>query len=126
MSEIQSACLSHPERCIIGHPFNPPHLVPLVEVVGGAITAPRAIRQAMSFYRSIGKRPVHLRREVVGHVANRLQAALQREIIYLIGQGIPNLARMALIAHNEWLENIVADTSDEPYPVKVMNNKPSR
>jgi hypothetical protein len=92
MSEIQSGCLSHPERCVIGHPFNPPHLVPLVEVVGGAITAPQAIRQAMSFYRSIGKRPVHLRREVVGHVANRLQAALQREIINLIAQGVVDVA----------------------------------
>src|SRR5207253_4646398 len=67
MSEIQSGCPSHPERCVIGHPFNPPHLVPLVEVVGCAITAPQAIQQPMSFYRSIGKRPVHLRREVVGH-----------------------------------------------------------
>lgn len=92
MSEIQSACLSHPERCVIGHPFNPPHLVPLVEVVGGAMTAPQAVRQAMSFYSSIGKRPVHLRREVVGHVANRLQAALQREMIYLIAQGVVDVA----------------------------------
>src|SRR2546425_12949599 len=70
MSVTQSAC-AHPERCVIGHPFNPPHMIPLVEVVGGAKTSPEAVRRAIEFYASIGKKPIHLRKEVVGHVANR-------------------------------------------------------
>ena len=86
MSVIQSGC-KHPERVLIGHPFNPPHLIPLVEVVGGNKTSPEAIQQAMAFYASIGKKPIHLRKEFPGHVANRLQAALYREIVYLIEQG---------------------------------------
>jgi 3-hydroxyacyl-CoA dehydrogenase len=91
MSVMQSAC-KHPERCVIGHPFNPPHLIPLVEVVGGSKTSPETIRRAMDFYASIGKKPIHLRKEVVGHVANRLQAALYREIVYLIEQGVLDVA----------------------------------
>jgi 3-hydroxyacyl-CoA dehydrogenase len=87
MSVMQSAC-KHPERCVIGHPFNPPHVVPLVEVVGGEKTSAEAIAQAISFYSSIGKKPIHLRKEVVGHVANRLQAALYREVVHLIEQGV--------------------------------------
>lgn len=87
MSTIQSGC-NRPERCVIGHPFNPPHIIPLVEVVGGAKTSPETIQHTLSFYSSIGKKPIHVRKEVVGHVANRLQAALYREIVYLIGQGV--------------------------------------
>jgi carnitine 3-dehydrogenase len=87
MSEIQAQC-RHPERTVIGHPFNPPHLIPLVEVVGGQKTAPEAIQVAISFYASIGKRPIHLKKELPGHVANRLQAALYREIVYLIEQDV--------------------------------------
>src|SRR4029079_7692343 len=86
-SVIQSAC-KHPERVIVGHPFNPPHIVPLVEVVGGTKTSPEAIRQAMRFYASIGKKPIHLRKELPGHVANRLQAALYREMLHLIEQDV--------------------------------------
>lgn len=91
MSVMQSAC-KHPERCVIGHPFNPPHVIPLVEIVGGTKTSPEAIQQAISFYSSIGKKPIYLRKEVVGHVANRLQAALYREIVYLIEQGVVDVA----------------------------------
>jgi 3-hydroxyacyl-CoA dehydrogenase len=87
MTVIQSRC-KRPERCVIGHPFNPPHVIPLVEVVGGDKTSPDAIRQAMTFYASIGKRPVYLRKAFPGHVANRLQAALYREILYLVQQGV--------------------------------------
>jgi carnitine 3-dehydrogenase len=86
-SVMQSAC-KHPERVIVGHPFNPPHIVPLVEVVGGTKTSPEAIQRAMRFYASIGKKPIHLRKELPGHVANRLQAALYREMLYLIEQGV--------------------------------------
>jgi 3-hydroxyacyl-CoA dehydrogenase len=87
MSVIQSGC-KHPERCVIGHPFNPPHIIPLVEVVGGNKTSPEAIQQAVTFYASIGKKPIHLRKELPGHAANRLQAALYKEVVYLIEQGV--------------------------------------
>ncbi len=86
-SVIQSKC-KHPERVVIGHPFNPPHIVPLVEVVGGSKTSPDAIQQAMAFYTSIGKKSIHVKKELPGHVANRLQAALYREILYLIEQDV--------------------------------------
>src|SRR6201991_308920 len=86
-SVIQSDC-RHPERVIVGHPFNPPHIIPLVEEVGGSKTSPEAIEQAMRFYSSIGKKAIHLHKELPGHVANRLQAALYREMLYLIEQGV--------------------------------------
>jgi 3-hydroxyacyl-CoA dehydrogenase len=88
MSEIQSACELHPERCVIGHPFNPPHLVPLVEIVGGAKTSEATIQRAAEFYTSIGQRTVRLKKEMPGHVANRLQAALAREVYYLVSEGV--------------------------------------
>jgi 3-hydroxyacyl-CoA dehydrogenase len=87
MDVIQSKC-KRPERCLIGHPFNPPHIVPLVEVVGGAKTSPEAIVRAMAFYSEIGKQPIHLRKALPGHVANRLQAALYREVLYLIQEDV--------------------------------------
>jgi carnitine 3-dehydrogenase len=88
MDVIQSSCKHHPERCVIGHPFNPPHVIPLVEVVGGAKTSDAVIERAMAFYASIGKKPIRLRKAVPGHVGNRLQAALYREVLYLIQQGV--------------------------------------
>ena len=91
MSVMQSAC-KHPERCVIGHPFNPPHVVPLVEVVAGEKTSPETVQRAIEFYTSIGKKPIHVRKEVVGHVANRLQAALYREVVYLIEKGVLDVA----------------------------------
>jgi 3-hydroxyacyl-CoA dehydrogenase len=92
MSEIQSECRLHPERCVIGHPFNPPHLVPLVEIVGGAKTSEATIERAMAFYTALGKETVRLRKEVPGHVANRLQAALAREVYYLVVEGVVSVA----------------------------------
>jgi carnitine 3-dehydrogenase len=86
-SVIQSG-MKRPERCLIGHPFNPPHIIPLVEVVGGAKTAPAAIEQAIAFYKSIGKKAIRLNKEIPGHVANRLQVALYKEVLYLIEQGV--------------------------------------
>ena len=65
----------HPERILVGHPFNPPHIIPLVEVVGGTKTSPEAIQQALAFYASIGKKPIHLKKELPGHVGNRLHGA---------------------------------------------------
>jgi 3-hydroxyacyl-CoA dehydrogenase len=92
MSEIQSACRSHPERCVIGHPFNPPHLVPLVEIVGGAKTSEETIQRAAEFYTALGKRTVRLHKEVPGHVANRLQSALSREVYHLVAEGVVTAA----------------------------------
>jgi carnitine 3-dehydrogenase len=86
-SVMQSAC-KHPERVLVGHPFNPPHIIPLVEVVGGSKTSPDAIQQAIAFYASIGKRPILLNKEIPGHVANRLQIALYKEVLYLIEQDV--------------------------------------
>ena len=88
MSEIQSGCRSHPERCVIGHPFNPPHVVPLVEIVGGAKTSEDTIQRATAFYVAMGKRPIRLHKEVPGHVANRLQSALSREVYHLVSEGV--------------------------------------
>jgi carnitine 3-dehydrogenase len=88
MDIIQSACKQHPERCVIGHPFNPPHVIPLVEVVGGTKTSEAVIERAMTFYASIGKKPIRLHKAVPGHVGNRLQMALYREVLYLIQQGV--------------------------------------
>ena len=88
MSEIQSDCRLHPERCVIGHPFNPPHLIPLVEIVGGGKTSEATIQRASEFYTSLGKQTVRLRKEVPGHVANRLQAALAREVYYLVAEDV--------------------------------------
>ena len=93
MSEIQVGLPHlHPERCVIGHPFNPPHLVPLVEIVGGAKTSEATIQRAAEFYTSLGKQTVRLRKEVPGHVANRLQAALAREVYYLVADGVVSAA----------------------------------
>jgi len=78
----------HPERILLGHPFNPPHLIPLVEVCGGEKTAPGAVLRTIEFYRSIGKKPIHLKKEMEGHVANRLQAALWQEAFYLVKEGV--------------------------------------
>jgi 3-hydroxyacyl-CoA dehydrogenase len=92
MSEIQLGAIIHPERCVIAHPFNPPHLIPLVEIVGGKKTSEATIQRAAEFYTSIGQRTVRLNKEMPGHVANRLQAALAREVYYLVSEGVVNAA----------------------------------
>jgi 3-hydroxyacyl-CoA dehydrogenase len=103
ISHLQARC-SHPERCVTAHPFNPPHLIPLVEVVGGDRTSAATIDQAMEFYRSIGKFPIHVRTEVIGHVANRLQAAVFREAIHLVYSGVASAADVdAAIAYGPGL-----------------------
>ena len=91
ISDIQQTC-ARPERVVLGHPFNPPHLIPLVEVGGGQRTAPEAVAQAMAFYAYIGKRPIHVRREIKGHIANRLQAALWREAFHLVNEGVATVS----------------------------------
>ena len=87
MDVIQSGC-KRPERCVIGHPFNPPHIIPLVEVVGGAKTSEETIQRSIDFYAAIGKKPVRLYKALPGHVANRFQAALYKEVLYLVQQGV--------------------------------------
>jgi carnitine 3-dehydrogenase len=72
------------ERYVVGHPFNPPHLIPLVEVVGGRGTAAEVVDWTVCFYAALGKRPIRIRREMPGHVANRMQVALYREAIHLV------------------------------------------
>ena len=92
MSAIQTGCKLHPERCVIGHPFNPPHLIPLVEIVGGQLTSEATIARVTAFYDGLGKRTVRLHKEMPGHVANRLAAALFREIVYLVSEGVLSVA----------------------------------
>ena len=91
-SAIATACAAHPERVLVGHPFNPPHLLPLVEVVPGEKTGESAVDQAMAFYTALGKKPIRLRHELPGHVANRLQAALWREAYSLVDRGVATVA----------------------------------
>jgi carnitine 3-dehydrogenase len=97
---IQASCERHPERVVVGHPFNPAHLVPLVEVVGGERTSEEAIERAIGFYAAVGKRPIHLRAELPGHLANRLQAALWREAYSLVDRGVASVRDVdTAIAH---------------------------
>jgi 3-hydroxyacyl-CoA dehydrogenase len=91
VSGMQSGC-AHPERVVLGHPFNPPHLIPLVEVIGGERSSADTVERTMAFYTAIGKRPIHVKREVKGHIANRLQAALWREAFHLVEQGVASVA----------------------------------
>jgi 3-hydroxyacyl-CoA dehydrogenase len=90
-SAIARGCPAHPERVVIGHPFNPPHLIPLVEVVPGERTTDEAVDSAMAFYAAVGKRPIRLRQELPGHVANRLQAALWQEAYSLVERGVASV-----------------------------------
>jgi 3-hydroxyacyl-CoA dehydrogenase len=92
MSEIQKGAATHPERCVIGHPFNPPHLIPLTEIVGGAKTSEATIQRVAEFYTSIGQKTVRVNKELPGHVANRLQSALAREVYYLVAEGVVSAA----------------------------------
>jgi 3-hydroxyacyl-CoA dehydrogenase len=90
-STIQRAC-RHADRVLVGHPFHPAHLVPLVEVVPGKQTSPAAVETAMAFYARVGKRPIRVNMELPGHVTNRLQAALWREAYSLVERGAATVA----------------------------------
>ncbi|MDF9620428.1 L-carnitine dehydrogenase [Pseudomonas entomophila] len=79
---------THPERCVVGHPFNPVYLLPLVEIVGGRNTSPDAIEAAKTIYTALGMRPLHVRKEVPGFIADRLLEALWREALHLINDGV--------------------------------------
>jgi carnitine 3-dehydrogenase len=86
MSEMQDKC-AHPERTVVGHPFNPPYLIPLVEVVGGTSTSPDTVAWASDFFRFAGKSVITMDREVPGFIANRLQEALWREALHMVAAG---------------------------------------
>lgn len=96
-SSFQDACERHPERVLVAHPFNPPHLIPLVEVVGGRLTAEEPVETVMGLLRRLGRTPVRIHRELPGHVANRLQAALWREAYHLVGEGVVSVADLDLL-----------------------------
>lgn len=86
-SSLQSKC-RHPERVVVGHPFNPVYLLPLVEVVGGEQTSKEAVERAIRFYESLDMKPLHVRKEIDGHLSDRLQEALWRENLHLIAEGV--------------------------------------
>ena len=88
-SEIQSD-LSHPERFVIGHPFNPVYILPLVEVVGGSKTSTKTIKDVKDFYKSMGMYPLEVRKEIEGYLSDRLQEAQWREILHLVKDGVAN------------------------------------
>src|SRR5690606_4197017 len=89
-SELQAGRRG-PERYVVGHPFNPPHLIPLVEVVGGRATDPAVVDWTVAFYAALGKRPIRIKREMPGHVANRMQVALYREAIHLVLEDVASI-----------------------------------
>ena len=90
LSEMQDGW-KDPGPLVLGHPFNPPHLIPLVEVMGNARTRPGAVDIAERFYAEVGKVTIRVNKEVPGHVANRLQAALWREAIHLVVEGVASV-----------------------------------
>jgi 3-hydroxyacyl-CoA dehydrogenase len=90
VSEIQAGA-RHPERIVLGHPFNPPHLIPLVEVGGGKLTSGQNVTEAMAFYAKTGKKAIRIHKEVKGHIANRLQVALWQEAISLVQRGVASV-----------------------------------
>ncbi len=98
MTDIQARCPT-PERTVVGHPFNPPYLLPLVEIVGGAKTSPDVVRWTEAFYRAAGKAPLVLDKEIPGFIATRLQEALWREALHMVanGEATPEQIDQALI-----------------------------
>ncbi|HLU03751.1 MAG TPA: 3-hydroxyacyl-CoA dehydrogenase NAD-binding domain-containing protein, partial [Advenella sp.] len=90
VSRMQSQC-RYPQRCVLGHPFNPPHVIPLVEVVGGEQTSEDTIERTLDFYRAVGKHPIRLNKEIAGHIANRLQAAVWREVMHLVNENVASV-----------------------------------
>jgi 3-hydroxyacyl-CoA dehydrogenase len=86
-SELQAE-MTAPERLVIAHPFNPAHLIPLVEVIGGRQTSPETVEWTMSLMRRIGKKPIKLEREMTAYLANRLQFALLREAVHCLAEGV--------------------------------------
>ena len=94
---ISAKRMKDASRVLLGHPFNPPHLIPLVEVVPGERTSKEALKATMAFYTAVGKKPVIIEKEILGFVANRLQAALMRESVYLVSAGYVSMENLDLI-----------------------------
>lgn len=94
-SDLQQG-LDYADRFVIGHPFNPPHILPLVEVVGGVLTSEKTVQIAYDFYASVGKQPIKLHKERLGHLANRIQAAVWRESIDAVASGQASVADVEL------------------------------
>lgn len=90
LSEMQGGW-KNPNRFVLGHPFNPPHLIPLVEIMGNEKTDSEAVAQAENFYQSVGKVTIRVKKERPGHVANRLQAAVWREALHLVKEGVASV-----------------------------------
>ena len=95
MTEIQSAT-AHPERCVVAHPYNPPHIVPLVEIVPGEATSAETVALARDFMARMGRMPVVARKECRGHIVNHMQAVLYREALWLVGNGVATAAEIDL------------------------------
>ncbi|MEN1966626.1 3-hydroxyacyl-CoA dehydrogenase NAD-binding domain-containing protein [Lentibacillus sp. N15] len=87
-STLQADCTYHPERVMVAHPFNPVYLMPLVELVGGEKTAQRYIETAQSFYESMNMKPLIVRQEIEGHIADRLMEAIWRESLHIVNDGV--------------------------------------
>lgn len=103
VSEIQAGA-RHPDRIVLGHPFNPSHIIPLVEVGGGRLTSPENVTRAIEFYTSTGKKAIRINKEVKGHIANRLQVALWQEAICLVQRGVASVEDVdAAISHGPGL-----------------------
>jgi len=98
ISRIQGSA-RYPDRCLAGHPYNPPHLIPLVEIAPGEKTTLETVQAARVFYESVGKAPVVLRREIPGYLANRMSAALWREAINLVLDGVASVADVDRAIH---------------------------
>lgn len=100
-ASAQARDMNAPERMLIGHPFNPPHVIPLVEVVPGTRTSPQATQEAVAFYTALGKVPQIVHKEIGGFVANRLQAAIFRECVGLVAQGVVTVDELdSIVTHS--------------------------
>ena len=109
-SDLQARC-RHPERVVVGHPFNPPHLIPLVEVVGGKQTNAGAVDWSVAFYDSVGKKAIRLNREIPGHYVNRVQEAMWREVVHCVAEGI-----VSVEAAEDTREAVIAKLLKLGYP----------
>ncbi|MEV6073620.1 3-hydroxyacyl-CoA dehydrogenase NAD-binding domain-containing protein [Streptomyces sp. NPDC052069] len=98
--DAMGARMADRSRLVVGHPFNPPHVVPLIEVVAGEETDPEAVREAVEFYRSVGRVPVVLRKQILAFAANRLQNALLRESIHLVREGVVTVGELDEVVTN--------------------------
>ena len=98
-SELQNGCTT-PERIIVGHPMNPPHLIPVVEIVFGKAFKQEIMHRAKSFYNSLQRVPVQIKKEMRGHLANRLTSALYREAVYLVAEGVADVEDVDTVMSN--------------------------